>query len=192
MIIMWYTSGVTDTRETEEIVISFLPLARWMAARQIRRGWTQNDYDDMVSCAIMAAQKACERCTHPACVRQADPRGRCYYAFAHMSGAILDFMREADPMTRAGRREVKEGKRRAVTLVNIDCFMGAHQPNYTARLDAQKALDCLPPRVRTIVEMYVQGYGTTEIAGRFRLSQGRISQLYGTALVQMRKRLGGA
>jgi RNA polymerase sigma factor (sigma-70 family) len=173
----------------EQTVISFLPLARWMAARQIRRGWTQNDYDDFVSCAIMAAQKACERCALPQCVRDTDGGARCPYTFARMSGAILDFMREADPMTRGGRREVKEGKRPPVTLVPIDACTSTHEPNYAARLDAQKALDSLSPRERTIVEMYAQGYVISEIANRFRLSQGRISQLYGTALVQMRKRL---
>jgi DNA-directed RNA polymerase specialized sigma subunit len=87
---------------TEQIVISFFPLARWMAARQIRRGWTENDYDDLVSCAIMAAQKACERCVLPQCARDTDGSTRCRYAFARMSGGILDFMREADPMTRWG------------------------------------------------------------------------------------------
>jgi hypothetical protein len=141
----------------EQTVISFLPLARWMAARQIRRGWTQNDYDDFVSCAIMAAQKACERCALPQCVRDTDGGARCPYTFARMSGAILDFMREADPMTRGGRREVKEGKRPPVTLVPIvledESMEESYQTNCFGQGEEQPAERAWQPTTRDVAKV---------------------------------------
>ena len=98
----WRTYGEASARDF--LVLSYLPLVRYLAARKARELPSHSDVDDLVSCGTLALVAA---------VDLFDPtKGSSFeqYAWARVSGAFVDELRRQDWAPRSVRRFAREAE----------------------------------------------------------------------------------
>lgn len=115
------------------------------------------------------------------------------YAQSRMRGAMLDYLRQIDPLTRHHRRAVKTGDAPEVETVHMDpdlpvpdsrqSFAGAT----LARVDVERLMAVLQPRYRRAVRLYyLADLRMHEVAAALGISQCPAWQIITAALRQMR------
>jgi RNA polymerase sigma factor for flagellar operon FliA len=122
------------------------------------------------------------------------------YAQHRIRGAMLDFLREEDPLSRTERRRVREssaglsvtGCRVQPVTVSLDQISlrrlaAPAQPGFTLRSEVREARRCLSPREnRVIALLYDLGWQSREIAADLHVNESRVSQIKQRAISKLR------
>jgi RNA polymerase sigma factor (sigma-70 family) len=123
------------------------------------------------------------------------------YAQHRIGGAMLDFLREADPLSRAERRRVRESDigatcRRtqpatvSLNEIPVHCLATSVLPTFIVRSEVQEARCCLSAiENRVIALLYDVGWQSREIAADLHLNERRVSQIKRRALAKLRLQL---
>lgn len=187
-------------RETRDGQILSLRVVVLRIARRLANASIARLYPDFVQAGWIGAIQA---------VDAFDPAKRIdlgYYASFRIRGAIIDFMRTGDHLSRSQRDAIDAGEAAGAELppLSLDTVIGLagnipdphaleEMNRVVGKVDAQILLRALPDRTRHVVfARYWREEETLAIARRLRLTQGRVSQLHTEALVLARERLAAA
>ena len=91
----WKIGG--DQKSRDRLVLAYMPMVKYLAAKRARELPTYRELDDLVSCGLIAIIEAVDRF---------DPaKGATFeqYAWIRVTGAIIDELRRLDPVTRSSR-----------------------------------------------------------------------------------------
>ena len=148
-------------------------------------------FDDLASAGTVGPIQAVDRFDHM--------RGLKFktYAQHRISGAMLDFLRSEDRLSRTERNRVRQssGIGVAPVTVSLDVFAlrrlaAPAQPAFTTRREVQTARRCLSPREdRVIALLFDLGWQNREVAAELRVNESRISQIKQRALSKLRSHL---
>ena len=125
------------------------------------------------------------------------------YAQHRIRGAILDFLRNEDPLSRTERKRVRES---AVGLSATGCgirpatvsldqmslrrLAAPAQSAFTLRSEVREARRCLSAREdRVIALLYDFGWQSREVAADLHVNESRVSQIKQRALSKLRSHL---
>jgi RNA polymerase sigma factor for flagellar operon FliA len=115
------------------------------------------------------------------------------YAKHRIRGAMLDFLREEDPLSRAERRRTRTANATAAgaalpTTISLE-QLPAHEPRseytpargfstrFTDRVDLDRARQFLSEREKRAIELiYDFGWQSREVAAELRVNESRVSQ----------------
>jgi RNA polymerase sigma factor (sigma-70 family) len=118
------------------------------------------------------------------------------YAQHRIQGAMLDFLRDEDPLSRTERRRIRESavglSPRTVSLdeIQLNRLPTATQPALATRLDIREARRSLSPREdRVIALLYDFDWQSREVATDLRVNESRISQIKQRAISKLRLQL---
>jgi RNA polymerase sigma factor (sigma-70 family) len=118
------------------------------------------------------------------------------YAQHRIQGAMLDFLRDEDPLSRTERRRVRESAAdlspTTVSLDEIQLYRLAAPapPAFTTRFDVREARRSLSPREsRVIALLYDFDWQSCEVAAELRVNESRISQIKQRAIAKLRLQL---
>ena len=118
------------------------------------------------------------------------------YAQHRIHGAMLDFLREEDPLSRTERRRVRESAAGpGPTTVSLDEIQlhrlaAPAPPTFTTRLDVREARRSLSPREnRVIALLYDFDWQSREVAADLHVNESRISQIKHRAISKLRLQL---
>jgi RNA polymerase sigma factor for flagellar operon FliA len=125
------------------------------------------------------------------------------YAQHRVMGAMLDFLRGEDPLSRGERRRVRDsasavGAKGCGTkpmTVSLDHILLAHvsastPADFAVRSEIREARQCLSPREnRVIVLLYVFGWQNREVAADLNVNESRVSQIKQRAISKLRLQL---
>jgi RNA polymerase sigma factor for flagellar operon FliA len=146
--------------------------------------------DDLISAGMVGLIQAVDRFD--------SSRGAKFktYAQHRIHGAMLDFLREEDPLSRTERRRVRES---APVLSPMTVSLDAIQlhrlaapapPAFTTRFDVREARRSLSPREnRVIALLYDFDWQSREVAAELRVNESRISQIKQRAIAKLRLQL---
>jgi RNA polymerase sigma factor (sigma-70 family) len=146
--------------------------------------------DDLVSAGTVGLIKAVDRFD--------SSRGPKFktYAQHRIHGAMLDFLREEDPLSRTERRRVRESTSGiSPTTVSLDEIqlhrLGAPtQPAFSSRFEVREARKCLSQRENRVVALlYDFGWQSREVAADLHVNESRISQIKHRAISKLRLQL---
>ena len=104
-------------------------------------------------------------------------------------GAVLDFIRREDPLTRVQRARVQSGEDLPPDKVELDVIWNISEPPapVEAFADANRLLAALPGRLLSVVRLYYwEGYTYLEISEKLGYSLPRVAQLHAAAIARMR------
>jgi RNA polymerase sigma factor (sigma-70 family) len=146
--------------------------------------------DDLVSAGTVGLIQAVDRFDHA--------RGLKFrtYAQHRIQGAMLDFLREEDPLSRTERRRVRESAAGLCpTTVSLDeiqlhRFAAAPPAAFATCFDVRAARECLSPREnRVIALLYDLDWQSREVAAELRVNESRVSQIKQRAIAKLRLQL---
>jgi RNA polymerase sigma factor FliA len=104
-----------DASEREQLILAHLPEVRLIATGMHRRCPPQVEFDDLVSAGTLGLIQAVDRFrTKRGCLLKTLAEHR-------IRGAIFDYLRKLDPLSRSARRFVKE---RAKTFLRLEFELG--------------------------------------------------------------------
>ena len=134
----------------EAAILQGLDLVSSLAKRFRRRVPPSVTFDDLASAGTVGLIQAVDRFDHT--------RGLKFktYAQHRISGAMLDFLRSEDPLSRTERNRVRQSSGIGVAPVTVSLDLIAlrrlaapAQPAFTTRREVQTARRCLSPRERS-------------------------------------------
>jgi RNA polymerase sigma factor (sigma-70 family) len=125
------------------------------------------------------------------------------YAQHRIWGAMQDFLRDEDPLSRTERRRVRAsapalsatGYGIPPATVSIDQIpprrlASPAQPAFTLRAEVRQARRCLSPREnRVIAFLYDLGWTSREVAADLHVNESRVSQIKQRAIAKLRLQL---
>ena len=174
----------------ETAILQNTSLVRDIAKRFLSRVPPCIVLDDMVSAGMVGLIQAVDRFD--------SSRGPMFktYAQHRIHGAMLDFLREEDPLSRTERRRVRESTADlSPTTVSLDEIQirrltAPVQPAFSTRFDVRKARRCLSPREnRVIALLYDFDWQSREVAAELRVNESRVSQIKQRAIAKLRLEL---
>jgi len=114
------------------------------------------------------------------------------YAQHRIQGAMLDFLREEDPLSRTERRRVRESAPGlSPTTVSLDAIQlhrlaAPAQPAFSTRFDVREARRSLSPREnRVIALLYDFDWQSREVAAELGVNESRVSQIKQRAIAKL-------
>lgn len=122
-------------------------------------------------------------------------RGRKFktYAQHRIHGAMLDFLREEDPLSRTERRRVRESAESlgpatvSLDSIQLQRLTAPAQPAFTTRLDVREARRSLSSREnRVIALLYDFDWQSREVAAELHVNESRVSQIKQRAIAKLR------
>jgi RNA polymerase sigma factor (sigma-70 family) len=151
-------------------------------------------FDDLVSAGMIGLIQAVDRFD-----RSRDLKFKTY-AQHRIRGAMLDFLREEDPLSRTERRRVREsaaglsatGHGIQPTTVSLDQISlrrlaAPAQTGFTIRSEVREARRCLSAREdRVIALLYDFGWQSREVAADLHVNESRVSQIKQRAISKLR------
>lgn len=168
------------TRET--LILQHLNLVRaisWNVAQRLPRSVST---DDLASAGTLGLIAAADRFD--------SSRGLAFstYARHRIMGAILDFLRTEDPLSRSARRAECGGAPVTVSLDQLTTPPAAHLgPRIEDRVDVGNARKCLSPRENRVISLlYDQDWPAREVAKLLGVNESRISQIKHRAVTKLR------
>jgi RNA polymerase sigma factor (sigma-70 family) len=125
------------------------------------------------------------------------------YARHRIWGAMLDFLRNEDPLTRTERQRVRAaaptlsatGYGTPPATVSLDqiplrCLAFQAQPAFALRSEIREARRCLSPRENRVIELlYDFGWKNREVAAELHVNESRVSQIKLRAISKLRLQL---
>jgi RNA polymerase sigma factor (sigma-70 family) len=122
--------------------------------------------------------------------------GRCALASfvaRRADGAVQDYLRREDPLSRSERRKVKAGLKSAPIHVAMEhaviVRVAGDQEAAALSAEARDWLLLLTKRQRAMMRDWLNGESQAEISVRLGVTQGAVSQLYQQAIRRLRKKL---
>ena len=147
--------------------------------------------DDLVSAGMVGLIQAVDRFD--------SSRGPKFktYAQHRIHGAMLDFLREEDPLSRTERRRVRESTAAGLSPMTVSLdeiqlhrLAAPAQPAFTTRLDVREARRSLSPREnRVIALLYDFDWQSREVAADLCVNESRVSQIKQRAISKLRLQL---
>jgi RNA polymerase sigma factor (sigma-70 family) len=189
------TTAQTPNQDTarEATIIQNMDIVNKIARRLRRRVPPCITLDDLTSAGTIGLIKAVDRFDAS--------RGLKFRSYAQhrVMGAMLDFLREEDPLSRAERRVRKSAAmcdspvtisldQLPVPVVNRLVGIGARQA-YDALLesDIDKIRQCLTRREnRVIALLFESGWQNRQVAADLKVNESRVSQIKQRALAKLR------
>jgi RNA polymerase sigma factor for flagellar operon FliA len=175
-------------------ILQELDLVNGIARRFQRRVPPRVRFDDLASAGLVGLIQAVDRFDQT--------RGLKFrtYAQHRIWGAMQDFLREEDPLSRTERRRVRAsepalGPTGCGTLpatVSLDqipvrCLIFPAQPAFTIRSEVRDARRCLSPRENRVIGLlYDFGWQSREVAAELHVSESRVSQIRLRAISKLR------
>jgi RNA polymerase sigma factor for flagellar operon FliA len=132
----WKTRG--DQQSRDRLVLAYLPMVRYLAAKRVRELPNHRELDDLASCGMVAIIEAVERF---------DPaKGATFeqYAWTRVTGAIIDDLRRSDPMSRSSRALVQSiARAKSVWLARHGKHATEEELAEVLHIDVRKLRDAL-------------------------------------------------
>lgn len=156
-------------------------------------------FDDLSSAGMIGLMQAVDRFN---AVRGVNFKT---YAQHRIRGAMLDYLRGEDPLSRGTRRRIRQSDRARTAPVTISLNQLPESTlNRLARSPERRASDlasiataqvarrCLSPREnRLITLLFDFGWLSSEVAAEFKVNESRVSQIKQTALAKLRFAVSG-
>lgn len=181
----------------ENAILQNLDLVKSVARRFQRRVPPCVTFDDLASAGMIGLMQAVDRFD--------ETRGLKFktYAQHRVWGAMQDFLRDEDPLSRTERRRAREcvpalsaaGYGNSTATVSLDqihprCLAAPGSTAFAVRSDLQAARRCLSAREnRLITLLYDFGWQNREVAADLGVHESRISQIKQRALSKLRFQL---
>ena len=178
-------------------ILQNLDLVNRIARRFQRRVPPCVTFDDLASAGMIGLIHAVDRFDQT--------RGLKFktYAQHRIWGAMQDFLRDEDPLSRTERRRVRAsapalsatGYGTPPATVSLDqiparCLATSEQPVFMTRSEVREARRCLSPREdRVIGLLYDFGWQSREIAAELHVNESRVSQIKQGAISKLRLQL---
>jgi RNA polymerase sigma factor (sigma-70 family) len=178
----------------EAAIVQNMDLVHHIARRLQQRVPPCVTFDDLSSAGTIGLMQAVDRFNAA--------RGVSFktYARYRIRGAMLDYLRGEDPLSRETRRRIRQSDRAVASPVTISLDQLpestlnrlARSPERTASelagiATAQVARRCLSPREnRLITLLFDFGWLSSEVAAEFKVNESRVSQIKRTALAKLR------
>src|SRR5580704_2593270 len=186
------TAITTNQGAAREIaIVQNIDLVNNVARRFQRRVPPCVTFDDLVSDGMIGLIQAVDRFD-----RSRDLKFKTY-AQHRIRGAMLDFLRDEDPLSRTERRRVQESAADlSPTTVSLDEIQlhrlaAPAPPAFTTRIDVRGARRNLSPREnRVIALLYDFDWQSREVAAELRVNESRVSQIKQRAIAKLRLQLG--
>ena len=191
------TRFANDNAETrmirETTIVQYLAHVHALAARLQSRVPPCVALDDLVSAGTIGLMQAVDR-FQPS-------RGLQFgsYARHRIWGAMLDFLRGEDPLSRAERRQVRAASagRPSAATISLD-ELPAFEPRstrctsyaFTDRVDLERARQRLSAREQQVVSLLFDlDWSNREVARELGVNESRVSQIKHAALSKLRESL---
>lgn len=192
-------TAVHSSSERDTLILSLAPQVKAIVTARYRFLPRMVDRDDLTSAAWLGAIDAVDR-FEPV-------RGLLLMTFAkwRINGAIQDFLRGLDPLSRDHRAQVTRGEAFDVGTISMDqpmqrhddftlhCILSDLRPERDQQiLEARLTLDSLRKRARlnrrsnALLEGYLKGETLLAIAGTLGVGQPRVSQIHMKAIRDLR------
>jgi RNA polymerase sigma factor for flagellar operon FliA len=184
----------------EAAIIQNLQIVNNLARRFKRRVPPCVTFDDLASAGTIGLIEAVDRFDAS--------RGLKFKSYAQhrVMGAMLDFLRAEDPLSRSERRRVRDsapalratGYGIPPATVSLDQIpvrrlASPAQPAFTLRAEVREARRCLSPRENRVIELvYDLGWQSREVATELRVNESRVSQIKQRAMSKLRVELDAA
>lgn len=181
----------------ENAILQNLDLVKSVARRVQRRLPPCVTFDDLTGAGMVGLVQAVDRFD--------ESRGLHFktYAQHRVWGAMQDFLRDEDPLSRAERRRFREGAPaltatghgNPTATVSLDdihprCLAAPSSTAFAVRCDLQSARRCLSAREnRLITLLYDFGWQNREVAADLGVHESRVSQIKQRALSKLRFQL---
>jgi RNA polymerase sigma factor for flagellar operon FliA len=178
-------------------ILQDLDLVNRIARRFQRRLPPCVTFDDLASAGVVGLIQAVDRFDQT--------RGLKFktYAQHRIWGAMQDFLRDEDPLSRTERRRVRAsapahsatGYGTAPATVSLDQIpvrrlASPVQPAFTLHAEVREARRCLSPRENRVIELlYDSGCQNREVAVEMHVNESRISQIKTRAISKLRLQL---
>ena len=174
-------------------ILQELDLVNRIARRFQRRVPPCVRFDDLASAGMVGLIQAVDRFDQT--------RGLNFrtYAQHRILGAMQDFLRDEDPLSRTERRRVRAsapslGPTSCGTLpvtvslsqIPVRCLASPAKPAFTIRSEVRDARRCLSPgENRVIALLYDFGWQSREVAAELHVSESRVSQIKARAISKL-------
>lgn len=183
----------------DSLILANLPLVARIARSMLRRAPKHASADDLISAGNLGLVD---------CARRFDgERDFETYASFRVKGAILDYLRGIDLLTRDERQSEKTLERERHDLgenaaplypgrrlvpfdpaAHYSVGVSSGEAHLIATLDAERLMKRLTPRQRSVIQLrYFEDLTNHEIGELLGVNESRASQLIGVALAAMRK-----
>ena len=178
-------------------ILQDLDLVNRIARRFQRRVPPCVTFDDLASAGMIGLIHAVDRFDQT--------RGLKFrtYAQHRIWGAMQDFLRDEDPLSRTERRRVRASASAlsatgygvppatvSLDQIPVRCLASTAQPAFTLRAEVREARRCLSPRENRVIELlYDFGWQSREVAVEMRVNESRVSQIKTRAISKLRLQL---
>jgi len=178
-------------------ILQDLDLVNRIARRLQRRVPPCVKFDDLASAGMIGLIHAVDRFDQTRGLKFRN------YAQYRIQGAMQDFLRDEDPLSRTERRRVRAsapalsatGYGIPPATVSLDqipvrCLASTAQPAFTLRAEIREAPRCLSPRENRVIELlYDIGWQSREVAVEMHVNESRVSQIKTRAISKLRLQL---
>ncbi len=185
------TSDSDNNQNTarEAAILQNIDLAKRIAKAMLRRLPPCVTLDDLTGAGMIGLIQAVDRFDRA--------RGLEFstYARHRIRGAMQDFLRGEDPLSRAERVRIRANSGAAATVnVSLDSVppsrTPAAHPDFALRTEVHKARRCLSARENRVIGMLFDlGLQNQEIAAALKVNPSRVSQIKQQAILKLRRRL---
>src|SRR5580704_17106921 len=193
------TTAITTNQGAarETAIVQNVDLVNNVARRFQRRVPPCVTFDDLVGAGMIGLIQAADRFD-----RTRDLKFKTY-AQHRIRGAMLDFLRDEDPLSLTERRRVRESAAglsatgcgiQPVTVsldqISLRRLAAPAQPAFTLRSEVREARRCLSPRENRVIELlYDFGWQSREVAVELHVNESRVSQIKTRAISKLRLQL---
>jgi RNA polymerase sigma factor (sigma-70 family) len=178
-------------------ILQDIDLVKRTARRFQRRVPPCVTFDDLASAGMIGLIQAVDRFD-----QTRDLKFRTY-AQHRIWGAMQDFLRDEDPLSRTERRRVRASAPALSTTgygirpatvgldqIPVRCLASPAQPAFALRSEVREARRCLSPRENRVIELlYDFGWQSREIADELHVNESRVSQIKTRAISKLRASL---
>ena len=192
------TTATTTNQDAarEAAILQNLDLVNNLARRFQRRVPPCVTFDDLVSAGMIGLIQAVDRFDPTRDLKLKS------YAQHRIWGAMLDFLRDEDPLSRTERRRVRQsspalsatGRGIPPATVSLDQIpirrLAAPAESFTIRSEVRELRRCLSPRENRVISLlYDFGWQNREVAADLHVNESRISQIKQRAISKLRLQL---
>jgi RNA polymerase sigma factor for flagellar operon FliA len=183
--------------DRDAAILQDLDLVKRIARRFQRRVPPCITFDDLASAGMIGLIHAVDRFDQT--------RGLKFrtYAQHRIRGAMQDFLRDEDPLSRTERRRVRAsaptlsatGYGTPPATVSLDqipvrCLATGDEPAFVTCSEVREARRCLSPREDRVIELlYDSGWQSREVAVELHVNESRVSQIKQRAIAKLRFQL---